>query len=381
MPPTHCTLVWYPSSGGHLHQLYTGFLMLHKRGLIGLAQQRSKQPLTASAAEHLKNIDGAHLSVVVNGSIRVHYDCHDAVELNERQLEDCDFYFKRSFSGRHLENYPRHRNKVFPLGLYYRVFPDTLDLQSIRRALVASSGLMGRLRALLDFVDSRNVLKYNPRVRHFESLPAYRLPPKVLFLAAVHDPYSRADRSREKIEEMTAINDTRAKCIQVLRKELGPAFLGGIIRNAYAVKSYKASLVQDSEMTRKRRYVGLLRSFPICIATTGLHGSIGGKFGEYVALSKAIVSERLNYEVPGELQPGRNYLEFVSPEQCAEQCIRLIEDRDERHRLMLNNALYYQSHLRADSLVLNSLLKVLSASYAAPEMPLRAVPQKVRAYA
>jgi hypothetical protein len=360
MPQAQCRLTWY-SSGGHLQQLYTGFLMLHRRGLIGLSQRFSREPLgSASPASHLQDVSGAHLGVLVNGELRVHYDCHDAVELHEQRLEECDLYFKRSYSQAYVDALPRHKGKVFPLGLYYRVLPNAPHLLGIQRAFIAGSGVGGKLASLVDALDAGNWLKYNPRVRDLESLPEYGLAPRLLFLAAAHDPYRAPDRSKEKIEEMLAINDTRAKCIQVLRKELGPKFLGGFIHTPYSVKAHKAFLVQDNEMTRKRNYVRLLKSFPICIATTGLHGSIGGKFAEYVALAKAIVSEPLNYQIPGDLQAGRNYLEFASPQECAESSIRLVEDRDERTRLMFNNARYYQSYLRPDVLVLNSLLEVLS---------------------
>jgi hypothetical protein len=362
MPQTQCRLIWY-SSGRHLQQLYTGFLMLRRRGLVRLSQGFSKEPLSSSTANHLRDVSGAHLSVVVNGDIRVHYDCHDAVELSEQQLERCEFYFKRSYSQKYVDNLPKHKSKVFPLGLYYRVLPDSVDFCSIQRAFITSRDLTGKLLSLVDALDAGNWLKYSARVRELESLPDYDLPPKVLFLAAAHDPYANPGRSKEKIEGMVAINDTRAKCIQVLRQALGPKFFGGFIHSSYSIRAYKQSLVHDNDVTRKRNYIRLLKSFPICIATTGLHGSIGGKFAEYVALAKAIVSEKLNYEVPGDLQAGRHYLEFGSPEECAEKSMRLIEDREEREKLMFNNALYYQSYLRPDALVLNSLLKVLSTSY------------------
>lgn len=359
MPGTECRLIWY-SSGGHLQQLYTGFALLEARGLVHLTQCFSPRPLASPPLPHLRDVGGAHLTVMLNRAISVHYDCHDAVELNEERLEACDFYFKRSYLQDHVERLPRHRNKVFPLGLYYRVLPDSVRLASVRRALVAGAGVRGKAGLLLDALDSRNWLKYNARLRDLEALPDHAAEPKVLFLVAAHDPYGAPGRSPEKIEEMIALNDTRARCIAVLRKALGPRFLGGFIHNACSQRSYRPYLVEDNAVTRKRNYIRLLKSYPICIATTGLHGSIGGKFAEYVALAKAIVSEKLNFQVPGDLAAGRNYLEFASPDACAERATRLIENRDERARLMHNNALYYQAYLRPDALVLNTLLKVLS---------------------
>ena len=106
----------------------------------------------------------------------------------------------------------------------------------------------------------------------------------------------------------------------------------------------------------------LLREFPIGIATTGLHGSIGWKLAEYVSYSKAIVTEKLNYRVPGHFEKELNYLDFVSPEGCVESAARLFQNYSLRCQLMINNYRYYQSYLRPDSLVLNTLLKCCPGS-------------------
>jgi hypothetical protein len=46
-----------------------------------------------------------------------------------------------------------------------------------------------------------------------------------------------------------------------------------------------------------------------------------------------------------------------------------MESRDERCRLMLSNARYYQSHLRPDALLLNTLLTVLPARESDQRLP------------
>jgi hypothetical protein len=368
-----CRLVWY-AAGGHLEQLYTGFLALHRSGLIGLTQESSPTPFPSSTLHHLRDIGGAHLGVVLNDGLLLHYDCHDAVELNERRLEECDFYFKRSYSRPYVQALGRHARKVFPLGLCYRVLPNGVHLPALQRAFIAARGPAAKLGALVEALDCGNRLKYHPRLRDLEALPAPDAAPRVLFLVTAYDPHDRPGRSREKIEEVAAINETRARCIAVLREALGSRFFGGFMHNPYTTRAFKPLLVEDHQVTRKGRYIRLLRSFPICVATTGLHGSIGWKFAEYVALSKAIVSEKLSYEVPGDLQAGRHYLEFTAPEQCAEQCVRLLEDRDERARLMFNNARYYRSYLRPDVLVLNSLLQALAAQARPGRFPAQRYP-------
>ena len=46
-----------------------------------------------------------------------------------------------------------------------------------------------------------------------------------------------------------------------------------------------------------------------------------------MAFSKAILTEKLIYGVPGDFESERNYLEFASPETCVDAAIRLVEDR------------------------------------------------------
>ena len=94
------------------------------------------------------------------------------------------------------------------------------------------------------------------------------------------------------------------------------------------------------------------------MTTVGLNGSNGWKLGEYVAFSKAIVTEPLRFRVIGDFEKEKNYLEFVNPEELIESVTRLYEDRNLRMAIMMNNYRYYQSYVRPDALVLNSLAAV-----------------------
>ena len=105
----------------------------------------------------------------------------------------------------------------------------------------------------------------------------------------------------------------------------------------------------------------MVKESSICIATMGLHESIGWKFAEYVSASKAIVSEELHYEVPGDFQSGRNYLTFKTPEECVDQIDKLVKDEDYRYQMMVNNFNYYHQYVRPDRLVLNSLITILKS--------------------
>ncbi len=349
-----CRLL-YGSNGAHLQQLFTGFLMLHRNGNIRLTQApRRTQVNYESDAPHLRDAGHAHLDVLLDGRTRIHFDTHDARELALGELNECDVYFKRSWSQEIVNGLPAtQRYKVRPLGLNYRVLPDTVDPFAIRRSMLAglSRPALGSIKQALD---GRNRLGFQPRLSQMSAPPDMTATPRVLFLVAGYDPFDDPDRSREKIEERIEINESRARCVRLLRQSLGERFTGGFIPCPFTLEHYP-ELVMPAELTAQERYLKTLGVFPICIATTGLHGSIGWKFAEYVAFSKAILSEPLGFGLPGPFAAGRNYLEFTDAQECLRGALELLERPALRHELMRNNAQYYRSYLRPDVLVANAL--------------------------
>jgi hypothetical protein len=105
----------------------------------------------------------------------------------------------------------------------------------------------------------------------------------------------------------------------------------------------------------------LLRQYPIGIATTGLFNSIGWKFAEYIGFSRAIVSEKLNFEAPG-LESGKHYLGFTTLDECVEAVSTLMNDKDLCAQMMIRNHEYYQTYLRPDRMVWNALSTALEQS-------------------
>jgi hypothetical protein len=292
--------------------------------------------------------------VLINKRLTLHYDTHDSWEIDEEYLSACDFYFKRSFSSSHLKNLAANRHKIYPLGLVYQLYPSQWDRFAVQRSIFLDNYDRGKLKELL-----RSFLPIDPRkLSSMESLPDSDAPSKIIFMARAWGPHEAP--SQDKVEEFLHITEIRAKCIRMLRNEFGANFYGGFIHSDFASKNYKDALLPENSLSSSRNYLNLLRNFPIGVATTGLHGSIGWKFAEYVALSKAILSEKLSYEVPGDLREGVNYLVFSSPEDCVMKAKQLSSDHQLRNSMMIKNSRYYQSYLRPDSLVLNSILVALA---------------------
>jgi hypothetical protein len=170
-----------------------------------------------------------------------------------------------------------------------------------------------------------------------------------------YDPFEVPGLPRDQIAQIEQLNEMRAGCIRSLRKEFGPRFHGGFEHTEYAVRKYGDALAGRASDTRKNSYLRLLRDYPIGVATTGLHGSIGWKLAEYVATSRAIVTEPLRSLVPGPFDCPVNYLTFRTSAECVERVAGLLEDREARERMMDANRVYYHEWLRPDSLVKRTL--------------------------
>lgn len=321
----------------YLQQIFTGFAQLHKAGVIRLRQRMCKPTTNTSGVK-----------VLINGSTWVYYDMHDNAAINEQVLDEVEFYFKRSF----LPDHSRHCKKIFPYGLRYAVFDGRFDLFQMER--VASFGTAWqRLRRL-----AKQLLVANfPSVSQVEAPPCLGQPPRVLLMTQLWGPHNLAAPVSPPAEE---VNLSRATCIRLLRKEFGSLFFGGVRPDDFSRTYFSDVVLPDVRIAEKATYFKLLRGFPICVTTRGLHDSNGGRLAEYVALSKAVITEQPAFDVPGGFAPEANYITFSTPEQCVEAATRLMQDKELRHQLMINNFRYYQAYLRPDCLILNTLGVVLT---------------------
>src|SRR5262249_48615643 len=122
---TRCHLICH-SNSVHLSQIYAGFSLLQQDGTIALSQECRKRDFRRpERPQHLRDARHAHLTVVVDDALRLHYDVHDSYEIDQELADDADFYFKRSFDAATLPG--RLNDKVFSLGLNYPLYPRDID--------------------------------------------------------------------------------------------------------------------------------------------------------------------------------------------------------------------------------------------------------------
>lgn len=342
-----CRLLCH-SRSSHLSQALTGFALLRRSGLTRVTQRCGRPDWIADPrpAE-------AHLRVLLDRSIRVHYDMHDSGRILEEAADSADFYFKRSYDPTAIP--PRLADKVFPFGFNYRLYPDGFDALELRRMVRLRGNWRVELLQLAQFAG----LHHAPTVGKMHEPPRYGQEPHVLFMTRTWDPAECALPNLK--EERERLNESRARCVALLRREFGRHFTGGLEPTAYALKHFKEHIIEDRGRTRQDQYLETLRRAPICVATTGLHGSNSWKTGEYIAFSKAVLSEPLRYAVPGEYRAGLQYLEFETPERCVEHAVRVFKDRHLREELMRRNYEYYCRYLRPDKLVLRTLAIAMGA--------------------
>ena len=172
----------------------------------------------------------------------------------------------------------------------------------------------------------------------------------VLFLTRLWSPQATPGSDPCALKEL---NSMRIELIRTLRRRFGARFVGGVQHDEYSRRQCP-DCVTDVGMS-KSHYLDLMKSHLIAVASTGLHGSTGWKLAEYVAASRCIVSEPLRSELPEPLVAGTNFLEYRTPEQCADACERLLDDPTLTSAMRHDNEAYYRRALKPHALILRHL--------------------------
>ena len=332
----------------HLSQIYDGFEKLARVGIVKLK------------VNYGKTCNSPILKVKVNNKINVIYDTLDGfnwinASINNnleyfKEKTKADFYFKRSFS-EELFKYAPSNCEVFPLGFnYYMSTKDSFINKNYNSSL--KSIIKQKIKQRLDI---NGFLKSDPSFltsASFENLPIKNTDNKILFLTRIWDPWETGQNYNKELREK--ISEERIGYIDLCKKEFGKRFTGGLIQTEYSEKIAKNYLI-NQDITGKENYLKLVKEHNICVATTGLHNSVGWKMGEYIAASRAIVSEPLYYQSPGNFTEDNNYLEFNNKERLLEKIEYLLTNPNKIQNLMDANYSYYNDNLEPASLILNTL--------------------------
>lgn len=323
----------------HVSQILTGFYMLAKSGQydISFVDKRSENKFPSFP----------YVEVIYNGK-KLIYDLLDGYQYPDEiksLLSDCDFYFKRSYSGEYnaskiIENI----NKMHPLGFNYHV--------TERGSLINEPFWKETLKIILG-KETMNI--FYPSV--FEEKPVFKADDEeknILFLTRVWGFGSGSTLSAALQQERKTIDEMRTEvCRKLIEKYKKNAFVG--ICDGTFAREYAPELIVPHKYTKRINYIKILHKSDVCIGTMGLHESIGWKTAEYVAAAKGIINERLHYEVPGDFELGKNYIEANTAKEILESVDILMNNPDMLFDMKNANYEYYQKYLRPDRLVDNTL--------------------------
>jgi hypothetical protein len=345
----HCHVILSHLEPG-FNALLTGLGMLADSGQLRLTQELRPSPAPRTDGPwHLRSKALSALELVVDGR-SAHLDAHDSWEIDLHAYATHDWYFKRSLDPRRFPvgAYPKLR----PLGLLTDVRADGVDRWEARRIAAQPIAFRQRAAMMLRFIThtAASLVDCGPRpnLALMHAAPWVAQEPRVLFMAGAWDPAQVPAEAPDKAAEFESINETRAACIRLLRREFGARFFGGLQHSEFARRRYPDVLLPQARAASKRAYLKRVRDYPVCVATTGLHGSNGWKLAEYVGLSRAIVTQRLRYAVPGEFAAPRNYLTFETADECVGQVSQLMQDATLRASQMQANQHYYHAWMRPD---------------------------------
>ncbi len=326
-----------PSTIYHCSQIITGFLILKDQGWDIELEDSSKDSGNPF-------FDLPIVQVQYRGKTLI-YDLWDGYQNPDgmkKALEAADIYFKRSFSReKNGELFPEYAEKMHPLGFNYHL---THKKSPINEPLWKSF--------IKPFTGRTPERYFVPEV--FEAEPKITMEaPKVLFLAQLWEE-DEPGLPLEIVAERQYINRMRMAIMKGLRQEFGKNFIGGLVSSPLS-QQRAPELVIPREKTERRAYLGLVHDADICIGTMGLYESIGWKTAEYIACAKAIVNEKLRYEVTGDFEAGKNYLPFTNARECIQAVKELAKAPDRMYAMKQANREYYLNYLKPEVLIQNSL--------------------------
>ena len=79
-----------------------------------------------------------NIRVILNDRIMLHYDLKDGRLVSQKDLDESHYYFKRSYHPEYIESIGKQKEKIFPYGLNYSVYPSNFDKFALKRNIFLS---------------------------------------------------------------------------------------------------------------------------------------------------------------------------------------------------------------------------------------------------
>ena len=355
------------SVSSHIAQVVFGFLKLARDGVVDLS----------FSDESGKDFPACSWLAEINGK-RVCYDTADA-NLNTPEEIDTllehkfDFIFKRSFAPE-IAGEVKNRDRYLPLGLFYQFFCPRFGITAVAGGQrTAFSRRFARILRILSGRDG--VYSLVPCTRKVDKYWTVGSEPEpdidILFTTRLWGDYRTNPKGKYQAlplghgacftdaPDWNERTEERILLIRECRRLFQRRKIVCGVSDSPLARELCPDLILPHRVTERGNYRKLIRRSKVCVTTTGLWGSTGGRFTEFVSAGKAIVSSPLCHALPGEFAEGKNYLAFTRKEDFFAQCERLLTDAEEAKQMSMNNAWYHRHYVRPDMLVLNTLKTIL----------------------
>lgn len=317
----------------HTWSIWCGLSMLAARGEIDLSFERHRVPAEKSiwmrvtdrerGEQRLVNIDVADGAAIVS----------------PHRNRVADVVFKRSPAS----------DGVRPLGLVAGMRTGA-ERTAAYRAHSVSSALRSRdLGAARAAVAGLRRTAWPPLMSQYMSPAGGET--KVLLQVRAWDPDAGSNPA-----DRDMVNARRSELITAMRDAFGSRFVGGFVPNDYARQHFGDQL--STAPSSQSEYLELVHSCRICISTVGLHGSNPWKLVEYLAGSRAIVSEPLVFPVPEPLDTAVRT--FSTAQECVAIVDGLLTRPNDLGELEREAAAYWSDNVRPDVLVRKRLEEALA---------------------
>jgi hypothetical protein len=147
------------------------------------------------------------------------------------------------------------------------------------------------------------------------------------------------------------VNPPRARFLRACR-----ALPGVVLEGGFSPRK-RRDMPELDDLTALRHYpfrdwLRRTQRSALVFNNAAVHGCLGWKLGEFLALGKAMVSLPLTRRMPAELEHGQ-HVHFVAddPDAIAEGVERVMGDSTYRHRLERSARRYYLEHLAPEQVV------------------------------
>lgn len=319
LSPSHTCIVLEHPTAEHLTQIRTGLAELAASGRVELSS-RPDRDLRWTCDPPRLSAHRTLLRAVVDGTKRIVWDLDDASVVDANALAWSDVYWKRSCPRRPVAA------RVRPLGLNCPVISDGPDPVSWRDPTPA---------------------------RLLTPAAIDREEPCIVFYTRVWDPEEA--RSEDDRHQRLTINELRATLVSALRETYGAKFAGGLQPTPYALATFPDAVVPWARNLSKFEYLSIVRTAAVCVASMGLHGSVGWKMAEYIALSRAVVSESISQDLPGGFRAPDHYVAFDDVNAALQAVSTLLETPQRRLEIRRANARYFAAYARPATMVWRTL--------------------------